>query len=680
MKKKVLVRAPVLTRSGYGEHSRFVLRALRQHEDKLDIYLYPVAWGQCGWIYEDNEERLWLDSIITKTADYQNQTQGNPQFDMSIQVTIPNEWQPLAPTNIGVTAGIETTKVAPVWLERANMMDRIITISSHSKNVFLGTSYEGHNKETGQQMTLKCNKEISVVHYPVKKFEDTNLNLKLKTDFNFLTVAQWGPRKNLENTIVWFIEEFIDNPKVGLIVKTFARSNSIMDRYNVEKRVSSLLEKYKNRKCKVYLLHGDMTDQEIHSLYKHPDIKALISLAHGEGFGLPHFEAAYSGLPILAPEWSGYLDFLCAPKKDKKTGKEKIKPHFACIDYDLQPVQKEAHWEGVVEADALWCFPQQGSYKMKLREVYKDHGRFKSQAKKLQKWILENFSEEDQYSSFIESAFDKEFLKEFNYKKINTDEIPKISLITSVFKADDYIEQLMEDITRQTIFEDKCEWIILNANEKGHDYEEKVILKYAEKYPNNIVYKRLEKDPGVYDTWNMAIEMSTGEYITNVNCDDRRRPDGLEEQAKLLTYNSDIDLVYNDSYIAREPNMKWEDISLGTSRYNFDQFSKEAMLRGNLPHNNPMWRKSLHQKNGFFNQKYRSAADWDLWLRCAFNGAKFMKHPEILGVYYLNPTGISTNPEHDSWKREEEKEIWMAYRKKLQQEKEDESTPESIIL
>jgi len=317
---------------------------------------------------------------------------------------------------------------------------------------------------------------------------------------------------------------------------------------------------------------------------------------------------------------------------------------------------------------------------MKLREVYKDHGRFKKQAKNLQKWILENFASEKQYSLLIENIFDKEFLKAFDYKKVSINEIPKISLITSVFKADDYIEQLMEDVTRQTIFEDKCEWIILNANEKGHDYEEKVILKYAEKYPNNIIYKRLEKDPGVYDTWNMAIEMSTGEYITNVNCDDRRRPDGLEEQAKLLTYNSDIDLVYNDSYIVREPNMKWEDISLETSRYNFDQFSKEAMLRGNLPHNNPMWRKSLHQKNGFFNQKYRSAADWDLWLRCAFNGAKYLKHPEILGVYYYNPTGVSTNPEHDSWKKEEEKEIWTVYRKKLQQEKEDESTPESIIL
>jgi len=405
MKKKVLVRAPVLTRSGYGEHSRFVLRALRTQEDLFDIYVLPVAWGQCGWIYNDNEERRWLDQLITKTAHYQQQ--GNPQYDISIQVTIPNEWQRLAPVNIGVTAGIETTRVAPVWLERANMMDKVITISNHSKSVFLETVYDAVHKETGQKLQLRCNKPVEVVHYPVKEFAKTNLNLKLETDFNFLVVAQMGPRKNLDNTVRWFVEEFIDQP-VGLVVKTFMKGNSMIDRTHVDTTITNILKSYENRKCKVYLLHGDMTDEEMHSLYKHPKIKAFISLAHGEGFGLPHFEAAYSGLPVIAPEWSGYLDFLCAPKKDKKTGKEKTKPHFACVDYNLQPVQQEAHWEGVIQPDSMWCFAQQGSYKMKLREVYKDHGRFKSQAKKLQKWIVKEFEEQKQYNKLVDNIIPQE--------------------------------------------------------------------------------------------------------------------------------------------------------------------------------------------------------------------------------------------------------------------------------
>ena len=657
MKKKVLVRGPALTRSGYGEHARFVLRALRNYEDHFDVYLLPVPWGQCGWIYTDDEERRWLDKIITKTAHYQQQQQGHPQYDLSIQVTIPNEWQRLAPINIGITAGIETNKVAPVWLEKANMMDKVITISNHSKNVFLETVYDAVHKETGQKLQLRCNKPIEVVHYPVKEFENVNLNLKLETDFNFLTVSQLGPRKNLENTIRWFVEEFIDQ-NVGLVVKTFMKGNSILDRAHVGGVVANLLKNYEGRKCKIYLLHGDMTDQEMHSLYKHPKIKAFISLAHGEGFGLPHFEAAYSGLPVIAPEWSGYLDFLCAPKKDKKTKKEKIKPHFACVDYDIQPVQKDAHWEGVIQPDSMWCYPQQGSYKMKLREVYKDHGRFKSLAKKLQKWILEEFNGQKQLKLMVESILGEKVIK------IPTEDLPKISIITSVYDGDEFIRPFLEDVTNQTIFKDKCELILINADSPGN--EDEVINEYLEKYPDNIIYKKLDKDPGIYGTWNYALEFATGEYITNANLDDRKAVNSLEIHAKNLFTDKDVDLVYADSFITNQPNETYENNTSEGRRYNFENFSKEAMLRGNQPHNNPMWRKSLHDKNGFFDSKYRSAGDWEFFLRCTYAGSQFKKIEQPLGLYYFNPKGISTNFENFSWKQEEEQEIYKKYKSLLE--------------
>ena len=141
-----------------------------------------------------------------------------------------------------------------------------------------------------------------------------------------------------------------------------------------------------------------MTDEEMTAIYQHPKIKGLISLAHGEGFGLPIFEAVYNELPVVAPDWSGHIDFLYKPVKDKKTGKEKLRPHFAKVKYTIQPIQKEVYWEGVLEKDSMWCYAEQGSYKMKLREVYKDYSRFKSQAKKLNNWVRENFSKEKQYA------------------------------------------------------------------------------------------------------------------------------------------------------------------------------------------------------------------------------------------------------------------------------------------
>ena len=396
---KVLVRGPALTGTGYGEHCRFVLRALRTLEN-IDIYLIPLNWGHSSWIWEDTEERQWLDEIIKKTALY---SQENPQYDISIQVTIPNEWERMAPINIGITAGIETTRVAPIWLQKANEMDKIITISQHSKQGFLNTFYEATDNKTGEQSSLKCVKDIEIIHYPVKHIEQIDLDLNLDSKFNFLTVSQWGPRKNIGNTICWFVEEFIDNPDVGLVIKTFMKGGSVIDRTHVTAQIEEVLKRYKNRKCKIYILHGDMTEQEMHSLYRHKSINCLVSLTHGEGFGLPLFEAAYSGLPVLATDWSGHLDFLYMPVKDKK-GKEKLRPYFARVEYDLQPVQEAAVWEGIIQKDSMWAFPQPGSYKMKLREVLKDYGRYKSQAKKLQKWILKNFTKEQQYNKLTENV------------------------------------------------------------------------------------------------------------------------------------------------------------------------------------------------------------------------------------------------------------------------------------
>ena len=125
-KKNVLIVGPFLSRSGYGEMARFALRSMRTKQDKYKIFLHNTNWGKTGWLWEDNEERRFIDSSLRETIEYQ---QSGGKFDMSIQTTIPNEWKPLAPINIGYTAGIETTKVAPAWLQKGNEMDKILVVS-----------------------------------------------------------------------------------------------------------------------------------------------------------------------------------------------------------------------------------------------------------------------------------------------------------------------------------------------------------------------------------------------------------------------------------------------------------------------------------------------------------------------------------------------------------------------
>ena len=395
MKQKILVKGPVLSQSGYGEQARFALRALRSQSDIFDIYILPTSWGRTGWVSLDNEERRWIDEKIA--AAHNHNHHGAP-YDISLQITIPNEWEKLAPINIGYTAGIETTRVAPVWLQKANEMDKIIVVSNHSKEVYKSTSYTADHPQTGQLVNLLCQTDIDVVNYPVKEHKAEKLDIKLKHDFNYLAISQWGPRKNFDNLINWFIEENFDQD-VGLVLKTSISNNSMIDRSHTESRLKSITARHENMKCKIYLIHGDMSESQMSGLYTHPKIKCLISTAHGEGYGLPLFEAAYNGLPVVVHPWSGQNDFLYVPQKNGKR-----KPMFASVEYDLQNVQQEAVWDGVIQADSQWAFPREASFKRRLREVRNEYSRFKRNATRLKKYLVEHFSNDKINSQFCDSV------------------------------------------------------------------------------------------------------------------------------------------------------------------------------------------------------------------------------------------------------------------------------------
>jgi glycosyltransferase involved in cell wall biosynthesis len=385
MKKKILIKGPALSLSGYGEQARFALRSLREHQDKFDIFLQNIPWGKTGHMVEASEEKRWMDFLIAKTEQFKQQ---GGQFDISVQVTIPNEFEKIAPVNIGYTAGIETTKISPQWIEKSRLMDKLIVVSNHSKDIFNTTEYKLQNNQTGEIIDFKNTTPVEVVHFPVKKITTTELDLQLQTDFNFLTVAQWGPRKNVEATIISFLKEFKDEQNVGLVLKINFAKNSTADRFACEKRIEAIKRTVPGTKCKVYLVHGNMTDNEVQGLYTHPKIKAIVSTTHGEGFGLPLFEAACNGLPVIAPKWSGHVDFLMAPVKED--GKVRMRNHFTTIDFDLAMVNKEAVWDGVVQADSQWCYVKEHSVMDSMRKVFKSHGAALAQARKLQQYVLED--------------------------------------------------------------------------------------------------------------------------------------------------------------------------------------------------------------------------------------------------------------------------------------------------
>ncbi len=394
--RTVLLKGPILSRSGYGEHARSVFRALQSRPDLYDIYIEPTIWGKTPWSHTVSEENKEIFACINKRQQFRG------VFNLSLQVMIPNEWTNIAEKNIGVTAGIETDLASETWVQFCKDIDHVIVVSNHAKNVFLNSVYKDKVPvANGQMMDLKLEpEEIDVIGYPVKNKDCEDMGLELKTDFNFLTVAQSGPRKCLDATVRWFAEEFKDE-NVGLVVKANMQNNSIADRHNLQTSMKHWIQKLKDKKCKVYLLHGNLNEEQIHHLYNHDKIKCYVTTTHGEGFGLPIFEAAYSGLPVVAPAWSGHVDFLYKKFK-KKNGKPDKKPLFTKVKYELEKVQQNAVWENVIVEDSKWAFSDQKSFKKALRNVYDAYSSKRAMASELKEYLHDEMSEEKIHEKYID--------------------------------------------------------------------------------------------------------------------------------------------------------------------------------------------------------------------------------------------------------------------------------------
>lgn len=374
--KKVLVRGPVLTRSGYGTHARQVVRHLFDLQDAgapLDIRFEVLPWGNTPWIFKADVDNGLIGRIIGSSNPTELQ-----QYDVSVQIQLPNEWDVnKAKYNIGVTAGVETTLCSPKWIEAINKMDLVIVPSEFTKKTFMDSG--------------KITTEIRVVAESfIDEILDDNipaLDLEnVQTPFNFLVFGQItgnnpeNERKNLFYTIKWFCDVFAKNPNVGLVIKTNSGRNTVIDRYRTQNLLNDVLAKAGyNNVPKIYLLHGEMSNKDVAGLYKNPKIKALVTLSRGEGFNIPALEAAASGLPVIATNWSAHTEFL---------GKGK----FISVEKTLVPVHESRIDGNIFIAGSKWAAPSEEEAKRRMKKFHESSQVPVEWAKDLQKILREQYS------------------------------------------------------------------------------------------------------------------------------------------------------------------------------------------------------------------------------------------------------------------------------------------------
>jgi len=411
-KNTFIISSPFDTYSGYGSRSRDVIKAIIA-TDKYDVKLLSQRWGSTSFGFcKDNPE--WsdlLDLVIPQPL--------TEQPDIWMQITVPNEFQPIGKYNIGVTAGIESTLVPKDWIEGVNKMDLNLVSSNHSKNVFLSTEVRQNDQ------VLRVTKPIEVLfegaNTDIYKFIDTpcSINIDIKEDFAYLFVGHWmqgdinEDRKNVGLLVKAFYETFKNkSKKPALILKTSAVNSSYSDRDEILRRIKLIKETVNSNDLpNIYLLHGDFSDSEMNEIYNHSKIKAMISLTKGEGFGRPLLEFTFSKKPIIVSGWSGHMDFLS-------------KDFNIIIGGTLTPVHPSVANQFLLK-ESQWFSPNHPEVGSALKNVFENYKQYKDLGKRQAHKSKTEFSW-DAMKDLLSSMLEKNIPE---FPKMVTLQLPKLKKI-----------------------------------------------------------------------------------------------------------------------------------------------------------------------------------------------------------------------------------------------------------
>jgi glycosyltransferase involved in cell wall biosynthesis len=386
MKPLCVVSCPIDTFSGYGARSRDFVKALIQLKDsEWDIKIMSQRWGECPWNFLSQDDPLRQRFI--------GGIEPNKRPDVWMQITVPNEFQPVGHFNIGISAGIETTIYPGEFIEGNNRMNLNLVSSEHSKQVALATNFEKRDNNTQQvigQIKVEKPTEVLFEGLDLEKYyknpQNSGLLKNIPEDFCFLYTGHWLPgdfgedRKNTGLMIKTFLESF-NTPakqKPALILKTNHVNYSLLDREEILKKINDIKNQVSGTLPNIYLVHGEMTDDEMNQLNNDNKVKAFVSFTKGEGYGRPLVEAAITGKPTIVSNWSGHKDFI-HPDYNVLIGGELKPVHPSSAN---QFLLKESHWFNINTDIASRA----------MKDVFKDYKKYWEKSRKQTQYLKDNWS------------------------------------------------------------------------------------------------------------------------------------------------------------------------------------------------------------------------------------------------------------------------------------------------
>lgn len=347
---------PVFDGSGYAEAARNYVLSI--HRKGYPITLAPITFEKTR--PELGKEGEILRSLINNNVDY----------DKIITHSTPDLWGHYTKFEqnkymIGYTVW-ETSNIHPTWTMACNRANEVWVPCDWNMEVF---------RNSGVKVPL--HKIPHAIDVPdLNTVPEFNLEGISEDDFVFYSIFQWQERKNPYGLLAAYTSAFTNVDDVVLVLKTYRH-----DHAGDKDSIKQLVMEYKKYMTldhfpKMYLIVENMSSENILALHRRGDCFTL--LQRSEGWGLPHFEAASMGNPVITPAYGGQTDFL---KEDNSY----------LIDYQLTPVTGMP-WSPYYRGDQWWCEPDIKQAVDTMRHVYHNRDEAKEKGLRARQYVQENFT------------------------------------------------------------------------------------------------------------------------------------------------------------------------------------------------------------------------------------------------------------------------------------------------
>lgn len=347
---------PIFDGSGYAEAARNYVLAI--HKQGYPITLAPIT-------FEQARPDLGKDGEILKSL-----VNAHIPYDKVIVHSTPDLWRQFTHFEqnkkiIGCTVW-ETDSLPAPWTLACNRVDEVWVPCEWNLEVF---------RQSGVQIPL-----IKIPHAidapNLEDIQSFNLEGVSPDTFVFYSIFQWQERKNPYALLASYSAAFTGVNDVILVLKTY-KHNQGGDKEDIKKLVVDF-RKYLtlDHHPKLFLMVDNMSRQDMLSLHKRGD--CFVLLQRSEGWGLPHFEAAAMGKPVITPAYGGQTEFL-------------REENSYLVDYQLTPVTGMP-WSPYYRADQFWCEPNLKTAIDQMRRVYNNRTEAAARGDKAREVIKSNFS------------------------------------------------------------------------------------------------------------------------------------------------------------------------------------------------------------------------------------------------------------------------------------------------